>query len=389
MNPVEEFGADRLIGWVRGDSPGPMLICFGGLHGNEPAGVEGLKAIVQNLERRRADLKGDFVAVRGNVQALAQGKRFLEYDLNRSWRAGAVDRLEAEGGEPIGEDAEMLEIVRLVRWAVGACRGPLYAVDLHTSSADGGAFTTVGDSLANRHFAMNIPVPLILGLEELIEGTLVAHLNELGFITAVFESGQHNEQRAVDRAEWGTWLLIRGAGLFGDRALPEADEAHRHLSAGFGSLPRVLEMRYRHPIEPFDGYVTRPGLANFQTVAAGEVLADDRHGQVVSPEDGRLLMPLYQDQGEDGFFVIREFSRLWLRVSEILRRLRVGRIVHWLPGVYRDPGLPGALVADRRVARWYALELFHLLGYRRHLEEGNRLVVVQRKAGPSGVAPAR
>ncbi len=46
----------------------------------------------------------------------------------------------------------------------------------------------------------------------------------------------------------------------------------------------------------------------------------------------------------------------------------------------RDPEQPGALVANRRVARWYALELFHLLGYRKHLEEGRRLVVMRREA---------
>ncbi len=44
----------------------------------------------------------------------------------------------------------------------------------------------------------------------------------------------------------------------------------------------------------------------------------------------------------------------------------------------RDPEIPGALVANLTVARWYALELFHLLGYRKHLEEEHRLVVTRR-----------
>ena len=60
------------------------------------------------------------------------------------------------------------------------------------------------------------------------------------------------------------------------------------------------------PFEERDRYVTRPGFRNFQRIAAGEVIGDDRHGEVAAPEGGMLLMPLYQRLGEDGFFVVRE-----------------------------------------------------------------------------------
>ena len=67
-------------------------------------------------------------------------------------------------------------------------------------------------------------------------------------------------------------------------------------------------MRYRHPAEEEDRYLTRPGFRNFQRVRAGDVIGDDRHGEVVAPKSGRILMPLYQELGEDGFFVVRDVA---------------------------------------------------------------------------------
>lgn len=48
-----------------------------------------------------------------------------------------------------------------------------------------------------------------------------------------------------------------------------------------------------------------PGYENFQLVKKGEVIAEDSNGPIVVKEDGLLLMPLYQNKGEDGFFIIK------------------------------------------------------------------------------------
>jgi hypothetical protein len=37
------------------------------------------------------------------------------------------------------------------------------------------------------------------------------------------------------------------------------------------------------------------------------------------------------------------------------------------------------VVVNKGVARWYALQLFHLLGYRRHEDAGPRLVLGRRR----------
>ena len=47
----------------------------------------------------------------------------------------------------------------------------------------------------------------------------------------------------------------------------------------------------------------KPGFRTFDRVWSGQELAQDRHGCIRSPQDGYILMPLYQNQGCDGFFI--------------------------------------------------------------------------------------
>ena len=79
----------------------------------------------------------------------------------------------------------------------------------------------------------------------------------------------------------------------------------------------------------------KPGYITFQKVRKGEVLADDNGRKVMADESGRMILPLYQALGTDGFFLAREFSPFWLRISSMLRRFQVDRIIHWLPGVHK------------------------------------------------------
>jgi succinylglutamate desuccinylase len=52
----------------------------------------------------------------------------------------------------------------------------------------------------------------------------------------------------------------------------------------------------------------QPDYKNFQAVEKGELLALDKHGEIRADEDGLILMPLYQKQGDDGFFLVRRIE---------------------------------------------------------------------------------
>jgi succinylglutamate desuccinylase len=49
-----------------------------------------------------------------------------------------------------------------------------------------------------------------------------------------------------------------------------------------------------------------PGFKNFDAIEKNQILAKNKHGDILAPYSGYILMPLYQKQGEDGFFIISE-----------------------------------------------------------------------------------
>ncbi len=122
-----------------------------------------------------------------------------------------------------------------------------------------------------------------------------------------------------------------------------------------------------------------PGFANFMPVKKGVLLANGSRGAVYAPRAALLLMPRYQGQGLDGFFLARRVAPFWLRVSRWLRRMRVERALGLLPGVRLGDAGGDRVQVDTRVARFLALQLFHLLGYRRRRRLGRHLVFERRR----------
>ena len=90
-------------------------------------------------------------------------------------------------------------------------------------------------------------------------------------------------------------------------------------------------------------------------------------------------MPLYQALGDDGFFLVREVERFWLKLSAVLRKLKVGHYIHLLPGVRRDPVNENFLIINTHIARILPLQVFHLLGFRR-LRWTDKYLLVSRRA---------
>ena len=357
----------------------PVLVCVAGIHGNEPSGVLGLRRVLDELTGCEETLRGTLVGLVGNREALASGRRYVERDLNRIWTASEIATAIA-GEEAAG--SETRELTELWRELAPLVEGPSppIVLDLHSTSGHGPPFVVLEDTLANRAFGRAFPAPLVLGIEEELAGTLTHFLTARRVVNVGFEAGQHDDPLSVDRAAAAVWIALGAAGLL-PPTHPEVSRARRWLADRTARYPAVVEVRGRHPLHPEDGFRMRPGFESFQTVQRGQILADDVRGEIAARADGLLLMPLYQVQGDDGFFLTRPVSRRWLSLSARVRRLRLDRVLHLLPGVSRCPDAPRSFRVDTRVARWLVPELFHLLGFRRSGPAGRILTMVRRHDG--------
>jgi succinylglutamate desuccinylase len=333
------------------------------LHGNEPAGVLALRRVLDTLRSLQLPFRGQIVAIAGNIQALKAGRRFVERDLNRGWSPRGIEKAETWLGAP-AEDGEQAELIVVLRKELQGDRSDTRVIDLHTTSAEGPPFLTLADTLRNRAFARRIGLPLVLGIEEQIDGALLEVLTAGGPVTLGVEAGQHEDPASVDHHERVVWMALIAGGHVREADVPGAREMREALRSARQDLPMIFEVRYRRPVGGGDRFSMRPGYRNFQRISAGDVVAHDRNGPVKAPEDGRIFLPLYQELGDDGFFVVRDVHPAWLGLSAALRRLRISYLARWLPGIHRARRRENALIVDRRVARWLTADLLHLLGYR-------------------------
>lgn len=364
----------RVLGHVRGYRPGATVVVVAGLHGNEPAGVEALERVVATFPPP-SQVRGEVLAVAGNLGALAVGVRFLDSDMNRGWWP---ESLRSDARRRTAEDEERRELLEVLDPAIRKSTGPAIVLDLHTTSGDTPPFLTLGDTLRNRRFAGDLPLPVVLGLEEQLAGTFLEYVNNRGCVALGCEGGRHDDPASADHLEAVTWLALVEAGVV-DRAAVPVPDPWSSLEEACRGLPSVVEVRHRESVPRTRTLILDPGFRSFQKVRAGERLGEWDDGEAaVAPESGRILMPLYQSQGEDGYFIIRDVRKVWLRVSAVLRQARADRVAALLPGVRRHPYIANAVIVDRRVARWFAMGFFHLLGFRRRVEQGHELIMARR-----------
>jgi succinylglutamate desuccinylase len=303
--------APRLIGELRGAAPGPTLIVIGGVHGNEPAGIVAARAALGALVRD--GMCGEVIALIGNLRASAVGRRCLTEDLNRMWTAErlAEARAASAGDEPPGGDAvielrELAELAAAIEQGIARARGPVFLLDLHTTSAAGFPFAVVGHTAEHHRFAQAFPLPGIVGLQEALPGVLSGYFGHRGCVTLAIEGGQHTTRAAADNLAAVIAIALEATGII-DEA-PGAAAARAYLAGVRGALPHRIEVVIRHAVRPEHGFRMEPGFANLERVAAGTLLARDASGEIRAPFDGVVLLPLYQPEGDDGFFFGRALT---------------------------------------------------------------------------------
>jgi len=319
--------ADRLIGILEGDNPGPLIIAVGAIHGNEPAGVTAIKGFLDEVKKLQSvfdiQINGTFIGLVGNIAAFNANIRYSNYDLNRCWSVERIrsmtSHFDEEVGRLEGEELEMYSIIKLLLEVVERYTPTeVVVLDLHTTSAASGVFS-IPLELDNRSLALaaSLPAPIVLGLASGFVGTFLQGISVLlsnsnfveGTIRGLaFEAGQHQEEASIQRALWVLHSVVREVGLLDWRQQPDVEARAVLFNL---ELPRVTRIFYKHEIRPGTFFRMNPGYVNFQYIQKGEPLAMELSESVVAPASGYLLMPLYQPKGSDGFFLAAEAEANW------------------------------------------------------------------------------
>ncbi len=377
---LEVVYTSRIIGKLQGKEPGPTMIFFGGIHGNEPSGVKALEHVFKEVEEKGIETKGTVYGIRGNIPALLQEKRFLRSDLNRMWTRKDIEQIKKKNnGDRQDEEKELDEIYSLLKEILENQPAPFYFIDYHTTSSETLPFITINDAMINRKFAKRFPVPVILGIEEYLEGPLLSYINEKGYVTIGFESGQHFTKEAEINSIVFTWLCMMQTGVLIPH--PEIDKTAfcEQLRQSAGGNRNFYEVIHRHKITSEDNFEMIIGAKSFEPISKGTKFA--RHnGEVIEAEkDAILFMPLYQDQGEEGYFLIRKIPRWALRFSAFLRHIQFDNFLTILPGIHRVSDKSEILMVNLKIARFFSKPFFHLLGYRERVVDKTHMALYNRE----------
>lgn len=297
---------ERLLGDCSRGERGPLLIVTGGVHGNEPSGVAALERVFAELERTHLPLRGRFVGLAGNTASLAGGARYVDEDLNRLWTAERVAAARAGTAPATSEAREQGELLEALEGVLAGDNEGAALLDLHSTSGAGPPFAILSDRPANRRLVEALGVPAVLGLHRDVRGTLIEWFDALGHTSVVLEGGQNADPQTLARHEAAIWVALASLGLIAEDCGIDLGAQRALLRASTANLPGAIDVRLRWGIEPGERFRMEPGYANLQRVQRGELLArTGRFGeiQIRSPFDGMLLMPLYQAQGNDGFFL--------------------------------------------------------------------------------------
>ncbi|WZL88937.1 succinylglutamate desuccinylase/aspartoacylase family protein [Salinimicrobium sp. 3283s] len=292
----------RIIGEYTSNKEGPLLFVTAGVHGNEPSGVKALKKVFSELEKTKPEIKGTIVGVMGNKAALEKDQRYIDEDLNRTWTEDNVTNQDPE----TQEQREMHEIINVLEGHPESQYSKRYFLDCHTTSSDSLPYISVQDVHDNVKWSQKFPTYIVKGFSDIVYGAIDHYMSRTGLTGFVFEAGQHTNEASVENHEGMIWLALKHAnGLDVEQVscYPECVERFTEKNA---PSQKTFEIVYRHEIKKGDSFKMEPGFKNFQKIKKGQLLATSNGGEIKSEWDAYIFMPLYQSQGNDGFFIIEE-----------------------------------------------------------------------------------
>lgn len=302
MSIKSENHIPRIIGKYTNNKDGPLLFITAGIHGNEPSGVEALQEVFEQLNKTKPQMDGTLVGVSGNHKALNHNKRYIDEDLNRVWTEENIQNKKSESHE----QKEMWEIIDILNQYPAEDFTKRIFLDCHTTSSYSLPYISVQVVNDNDEWAHQFPTHIIRGFSDIITGDIDHYLSRIGITGFVFEAGQHEDEKSVENHEGVIWLALQKACNLDISEIETYPQCINRFAEKNAPVQKTFELIYRHGLEDSDTFEMEPGYENFQVIKKGELLAKQNGKEIKSRWNARIFMPLYQSQGNDGFFIIEE-----------------------------------------------------------------------------------
>jgi len=307
--PILLKKANRIINRYGDGNRGPIFICLCGVHGNELAGPKAVKKVFNYLQVNHPTFKGEFIGIEGNTPALKLQQRFIHTDLNRLWTDERIQKVKETPNALLNnEEIQQKELMELFdQLLIDTEDREVLLMDIHTTSAEGEIpFIVTNSNPYSIKIALQLGIPVIKEVNKVLSGTTLQYFGNQYISAFGIEAGQHDDPASVKRVEAAIWTSLVGAGCMTESDINRLTEKRNFLRKTSKQVPSLVHFTYRYPVVPSDNYETLPGFKNFDPITKGQQIAQNNGNPVLAPHDGYLLMPLYQKQGEDGFFIVNE-----------------------------------------------------------------------------------
>lgn len=296
--------SERILGTYTSNKEGPLLLITAAVHGNEPSGIIALQRVFETLEAEKPHINGSIVGVVGNVKALQKKVRFIDEDLNRTWTQENI----LNKNKDTSEKEEMFQIIETLATLSEKNYTHRYFVDCHTTSSDSLPYISVQETGRNDSWAHQFPIHSIRGFSDIVAGTIDGYFSQQGITGFTVEAGQHNSEESKAYHEGIIWLALEEACNLRFNDLEETPRVV--LKTRNGTPPqKTLKIVHRFGLKEDDDFKMEPGFENFQPIKKGEHLATLNGKKINSVWDAFIFMPLYQAQGNDGFFVVEAVEK--------------------------------------------------------------------------------
>jgi len=207
---------------------------------------------------------------------------------------------------------------------------------------------------------------------------MFSFFSEIGMPAILFEAGQHDAISSFENHVAFVWMALCELKSIRKKKVPNYPTYIQTLRKSTPGGNKTFEIKFRYLIKREEEFRMKEGYVNFQKVEKGETLAFNQHGKIKSKRNGHIFMPLYQSQGCDGFFLVKEIKRFWFKLSSRTRKMKLDKALRLLPGINGGRKKFDGFQIDKNIARYRVISLLHLLGYRKVYDNGDTLNMSRR-----------